>query len=214
MKMADFEFDLSLPKGDTDALQNVLEMRSKKSPMMVEIGSLKGCSASVIGEYVKSLGGHLFCIDPWSEADVLATFRSNMNELKLQDVVHPMVMKSNVASTVFQDNTLDLVFIDGEHYYKSVMEDIALWYPKLKQGGIMCGHDCQKYLHEFGEADQGKIRDFILNVDGAGYATKNHGALDMGIHAGVVMAVHDSFGKKGYKRYKKSRIWYHKVKHG
>jgi len=39
------------------------------------------------------------------------------------------------------DTSLDFVYIDGNHLYKWVKRDMELWYPKLKNGGILCGHD-------------------------------------------------------------------------
>lgn len=38
-------------------------------------------------------------------------------------------------------NELDLVYIDAEHDYDNVKRDIACWYPKVRVGGILCGHD-------------------------------------------------------------------------
>jgi hypothetical protein len=35
----------------------------------------------------------------------------------------------------------DLVFIDARHDYDSVLEDIRLWWPKVRTGGMLCGHD-------------------------------------------------------------------------
>jgi hypothetical protein len=45
------------------------------------------------------------------------------------------------AVTRFKDGSLDFVYIDGDHSYKHVCEDLALYYPKLHSGGIMAGHD-------------------------------------------------------------------------
>ena len=36
---------------------------------------------------------------------------------------------------------LDFVYIDAEHSYDAVKKDIALWYPKVKKGGVIGGHD-------------------------------------------------------------------------
>ena len=38
-------------------------------------------------------------------------------------------------------NSLDFVFIDASHIYKYVAEDIDLWEPKVKKGGLVSGHD-------------------------------------------------------------------------
>ena len=198
-------FGDSLPERDEVALQKLLEMITVKNPAVVEIGSRKGCSASVIGGWMKKIGGHLYCVDHWTENTGLVVFRVNIRVLELQDYVHPLVMKSAQASQIFADNTLDLVFIDGDHYYKSVMEDIASWYPKLKKNGIICGHDCERYFHQFTKDAQVKVRDFVMNMEGGGYG------LDMGIHAGVVLAVNDSYGED-YEIISGSSIWYRRRK--
>lgn len=36
---------------------------------------------------------------------------------------------------------VDLIFIDALHDYESVMQDIALWWPKVRIGGMLAGHD-------------------------------------------------------------------------
>ena len=48
---------------------------------------------------------------------------------------------SSEAAIDIKDNSLDYVFIDGEHSYESVSEDIVNYYNKVKPGGIFSGHD-------------------------------------------------------------------------
>jgi len=36
---------------------------------------------------------------------------------------------------------LDFAYIDGNHSLKSVTADLGAWWPKVKSGGIICGHD-------------------------------------------------------------------------
>ena len=50
-------------------------------------------------------------------------------------------MYSTEAISNVQDNSLDLVFIDANHDYLFVKQDIELWKKKVKQGGIIAGHD-------------------------------------------------------------------------
>jgi hypothetical protein len=45
------------------------------------------------------------------------------------------------AAEMFRDESLDFVYIDGNHQFKYVAEDLATWSSKLKKGGILAGHD-------------------------------------------------------------------------
>jgi glycosyltransferase involved in cell wall biosynthesis len=45
------------------------------------------------------------------------------------------------AVTDFADESLDFVYIDGNHQLKYVVEDIVEWTKKIKKGGIIAGHD-------------------------------------------------------------------------
>lgn len=39
------------------------------------------------------------------------------------------------------DDKIDFIFIDGDHSYERVYEDLNLWYSKVKRGGLFSGHD-------------------------------------------------------------------------
>jgi len=45
------------------------------------------------------------------------------------------------ASKDFKNNSLDFVYIDGDHSYEMVKKDILSWTPKVKKGGLVIGHD-------------------------------------------------------------------------
>jgi predicted O-methyltransferase YrrM len=45
------------------------------------------------------------------------------------------------AAEKIEDEFLDIVFIDAEHTYKGVREDISLWENKVRSGGVISGHD-------------------------------------------------------------------------
>lgn len=45
------------------------------------------------------------------------------------------------AAQTFDDGSLDMVYIDADHKWWSVLQDIAAWWPKLRTGGTMMGHD-------------------------------------------------------------------------
>ena len=50
-------------------------------------------------------------------------------------------MKSKDASELFPDNYFDIVYIDASHDYDSVIEDIKCWESKIREGGVISGHD-------------------------------------------------------------------------
>jgi len=45
------------------------------------------------------------------------------------------------ASEIFEDHYFDIVYIDAGHSYESCTADLNVWYPKIKPGGIISGHD-------------------------------------------------------------------------
>ena len=50
-------------------------------------------------------------------------------------------MTSEEASKEVEDESIDIVFIDADHSYEGVKNDIIYWAPKVKSGGVICGHD-------------------------------------------------------------------------
>ena len=54
---------------------------------------------------------------------------------------HPIRLPSVKAARCFDDGELDFVFIDAEHSYEAAKTDIATWWPKLRPGGLLIGHD-------------------------------------------------------------------------
>jgi predicted O-methyltransferase YrrM len=115
---------------------------------MVEVGTHVGGSAWYAGRHVQSLDGEYWCVDSWEEAWMYATaderydsFLLNMRECGMEGFIKTLRMKSVEAAKLFEDDSLDCVFIDADHSYESVKSDILAWYPKLKSTGILLGHD-------------------------------------------------------------------------
>ena len=46
-----------------------------------------------------------------------------------------------VSNEEIPDNSVDAIFIDGDHSYDAVSEDLPFWYNKLKKGGWLLGDD-------------------------------------------------------------------------
>ena len=59
-------------------------------------------------------------------------------------------MLFNDALRHFEDDSIDLLHIDGLHTYEAVREDFTNWYPKVKPGGIVLFHDVMARIKDFG----------------------------------------------------------------
>lgn len=73
-----------------------------------------------------------------------------------------LIRTSELAAPFVKDNVLDLVFLDALHDYDHVLEDINLWTPKIREGGILCGDDydsckCPGVKQAVGEALGDKV---------------------------------------------------------
>jgi len=120
----------------------------------VEIGVAKGEFSVVLLE--NSRLSILYSVDPWREYsedqyDDLNNVAQQINEHRYRSVVEyfkkygqrSQILRktSREASRTIDDNSLDFVYIDANHSYKACKEDIELWWPKLKSGGLFAGHD-------------------------------------------------------------------------
>lgn len=51
------------------------------------------------------------------------------------------ILRTDAAAALVDDGSLDFVFIDADHSYAAVADDIARWTPKVRPGGWVGGHD-------------------------------------------------------------------------
>ena len=126
-----------------------------KDPVMVEIGTFAGDSAELFSLVAKKI----YTVDPfkWPSDTFIAdgynsdTVLSYLAErLKKRKNIEHIRKTSAEASKMFNDDSLDVVYIDGDHEYESVKEDILLWLPKVKSGGLICGHDYNEHPQHAG----------------------------------------------------------------
>jgi len=126
------------------------------SGICVEVGTWEGS----FSEGVLEVPGvtKLYCVDPYKHFEN-DEYPDGMNSLSQEqfdnlflDTSRKLTTKfgnrvefirkmSSDAATQFDDDSLDFVYIDGNHDYKYVLEDLNTWYPKIKPGGYLCGDD-------------------------------------------------------------------------
>jgi hypothetical protein len=76
---------------------------------------------------------------------MLELFKNNLSEHK--DILTIYQGRSCDIYTEFENNFFDMIFIDGDHDYIGIKNNLINYYPKLKKGGIFAGHD---YLEDCG----------------------------------------------------------------
>ena len=111
--------------------------------VFVELGCAKGRSAAYMCVEIANSGKDIdfYCVDIWGStwAVEYETFLKNLTPVA--QYFKPLKMSSMDAVVKFKDNSVDFVFIDADHSYEAVKQDILAWYPKVKPGGILAGHD-------------------------------------------------------------------------
>ena len=149
-----------------------LDKRDRNLPLViVEVGTWKGLSASIMANVVKSLGFvdvTIVCIDTWLGAPefwtqkgladtdrgmslcrtggyptVFYRFASNMKRLGHDDIIAPFPISSIQGAKVLEHYGIqaDLIYIDAAHEYEAVSADMKAFWPLVKPGGIMLGDD-------------------------------------------------------------------------
>jgi len=122
-----------------------------------ELGFISGAEIGVLYGYYSEIlcqtmpEAQIYSIDPWRFYPVHNNFRRQWRyEPMYRGVVkrlapypnsHIIRKPSVEASQDFEDNSLDFVFIDGDHRFQAVTNDIAEWTKKVRIGGIISGHD-------------------------------------------------------------------------
>lgn len=121
----------------------------------VEIGAWKGASISCLAVELinqNKMGVKVDTVDTWegspnehdNDSWVLSgklyeKFLENIQPVR--HMINPVRKTSVDASKDYDDESIDIVFIDGLHTYEGVKQDIECWLPKVKPQGIIAGHD-------------------------------------------------------------------------
>lgn len=124
----------------------------------IEIGSWKGRSSAYMAVEIANSDKDIefYCVDTWDgpgcqyphlvndmPKDLYESFIVNMKPV--EQFYIPIKLPSLDAAKKFKDKSFDFIFIDASHEYEDIKADILAWLPKLKDGGILAGHDYTEY---------------------------------------------------------------------
>lgn len=168
-----------------------IRRRSGLIPLFVKTGQNKAIGAEIgvekgrfSDEILNNPGiAKLYSIDVWSDLegnfceDIYRQAEQNLKKHKNRSV---MIKGDSVSvSKTIKDESLDFVYIDANHSYEAVSEDLASWIKKVVIGGILSGHD---YKQRGGAHTKYRLTSKM----------NNNG------HCGVKKAVNDFVANNGY----------------
>jgi hypothetical protein len=133
----------------------------------VEVGAGAG---SFAGAILRTWSGHrLVLVDCWQAQDPADYYDIANRDPAGQDAqrcqaaaltqtdarVELLQAFTPQAASQFADGALDFVYLDANHSYLAVRDDLHAWYPKLRAGGLLAGHDYLDGYVGFGPDFQG-----------------------------------------------------------
>jgi predicted O-methyltransferase YrrM len=116
-----------------------------------EIGVETGLFAEVLCK--ANPDGHLLCVDAWR---AYPSYRDHVTQALFDRFLaetqarlrpyHVTFMRdwSLEAAKAVPDGSLDYVYLDSNHDFQHISEDLCAWLPKVRTGGIAAGHDYVK----------------------------------------------------------------------
>lgn len=134
-------------------------------PVVVELGVWAGRSICSIADILKEKRAKVYLVDTFEgtkgeeeahkyavEGRLFFECIANTRAFGLRPFIYP-ITTHDASESINQD--FDMIFIDADHSYEAVKQDIEDWFPKLKKGGIIIGHDyhdfegVKKAVHEY-----------------------------------------------------------------
>jgi len=146
---------------------NDLVLKLPDKACLVEIGCCLGRSICSIANHIINKNLKVIVIDTFlgTEHDKISAelytenrnikreLIDNLKRFQIDSFVSIIQATSEKACSTFENESIDFVFIDADHSYPAVLQDIKLWNKKIKINGIIAGHD-----YHFGAVKQA-VRD-------------------------------------------------------
>jgi len=143
---------------------------------VAEIGVYKGGLCRSVTKNCREVLKEYWAIDPWVNLgqghgkaskheddkywhDLYLLNCERMINRKALRVIRALSVE---AVKLFLDEYFDIVYLDGDHHYDVFKEDLFLWLPKVKVGGILAGHD---YRINFRDNDVSKVVHEVFGKD-------------------------------------------------
>lgn len=127
--------------------------------LLVELGVYNGLSFFTFCQSMieNDVDGVAYGVDCWEgdahtdayDDSIYKDVQSHARD-NYRGITYLLKMYFNEALRHFEEDSVDLLHIDGLHTYEAVQEDFTNWYPKVKPGGIVLFHDVMAKIKDFG----------------------------------------------------------------
>lgn len=119
--------------------------------MRFKVGAEIGVYKGEFSEIIAKSGLKLYSIDPWKiykdfgnpRGQERLDFQYEHTKRLLSSYKNSEIIRKTSMEAVedFKDNSLDFVYIDANHEFRYIAEDLVEWTKKVRSGGIVSGHD-------------------------------------------------------------------------
>jgi hypothetical protein len=172
-------------RGCLDMSLNNVQLRTQLHLLLNDRGFKNGVEVGVQkAEYSKYLLENtklfMYLVDIWEyqpgyrdPANVSTIEQENYMKIAVKALQgyedrYKIIRKYSVdAAKDFEDNSLDFVYLDAQHTWAACTADLIAWYPKVRSGGLMAGHD---FLNAYGDTPhemvyevETAVREFIAD---------------------------------------------------
>ena len=130
-------------------------IRDNNIKKYVEVGVEYGVTMTKVLSVIDAELDEYWAIDPWKPVglkygpklgyrtplqwyEMYASVCAQMSQFHSLKVIK---LPSTYIASLLPDESFDMVYIDGDHCYQAVYDDLCAWFPKVKAGGVISGHD-------------------------------------------------------------------------
>lgn len=129
-----------------------------KPKSIVELGLHNGFSYFIFCQYAKNIKSKITCIgiDHWKgdehagfyDEGIFQTFLKHHKRYEKISTIIKSTFEEAVVS--FREGSINLLHIDGRHYYDDVKQDFTIWKGKVSNDGVVLFHDINVHENNFG----------------------------------------------------------------